>query len=214
LPANSLASQLREQRSEIIGREVETAALSLFDARGFGELTVEEIATEAGISVRTFYRYFTGKEEVLQRRIDRRSDALRAALVARPSDEAPLQSLRIALVTVQATEDDAMARRWIAVIIANPSVVKGVLGEIQLKRQAVLQEFFASRLGTTSDSLAATMLAAAVGGVIQAAHSRWFFHGGDLGETIASGLRVLERGISPDSTAWTEELDHELWGTS
>jgi hypothetical protein len=39
------------------------------------------------------------------------------------------------------------------------------------------------------------MLAAAVGGIVQEAHARWFLHGGDLGATIAEGLDVLEQGI-------------------
>ena len=67
--------------------ELEAVALRLFEERGFNEVTIEEIAAEAHISTRTFYRYFPAKEDVLQLRIDRRAEALRAALAARPGDE-------------------------------------------------------------------------------------------------------------------------------
>jgi AcrR family transcriptional regulator len=200
--AESLAGQLRAKRSEMMGLELEAVALRLFDERGFDEVNVEEIASEVGISVRTFYRYFAGKEDVFQRRIDRRSEALRAALSGRPTDESPLRSLRFALQDVLSAEDEALVRRWIAVIAATPSVVKGVLGGIQLKSQPVIAEFLGARLGVPSDALAPTMLAAAVGGVIQAAQTQWFFRGGDLGTTISEGLEVLERGIVPDLSAW------------
>ena len=199
----SLAVQLRVKRSEMMASELEAVALRLFEERGFGEVTVEDIALEAHISVRTFYRYFPGKEDVLQLQIDRRSEALRAALAARPADEPPLHSLRLALEEVVSAEDTAVIRRWIAVIAATPSVLKGVLGGIQLKGHRAIAEFFGARLGLPSDALVPTMLSAAAGGVIQAAQTRWYFQGGDLTTAISEGLDVLERGIGTDPASWS-----------
>src|SRR4029077_11743334 len=129
--------------------------------------------SQAHISARTFYRYFPSKEDVLQLQIDRRSAALQAALSARPADEPPLHSLRLALEEVVSSEDVVLLRRWIAVIAATPSVLRGVLGGIQLKRDLVIAEFFGARLGLPSDALVPKMLAAAAGGVIQAAQIQW-----------------------------------------
>ena len=58
-----------------------------------------------GSRPRTFYRYFPSKEDILQVRIERRSDALRSALAARPDGEPPLLSLRVALEEVLTNED-------------------------------------------------------------------------------------------------------------
>jgi AcrR family transcriptional regulator len=186
---------MRAKRSEMMLDEIEAVALRLFDERSFAEVTVEEIAREAGVSARTFYRYFVGKDAVLQRRIVRNSEALQAALSARPFGEPPLRSVRFALQDVLSGEDEGAVRRWIAILIATPSVVQGVLGAIQLHSQPVLAEFFAMRLGVTRDALPPVMLAAAVGGILQAAQTRWFLQGGDLGESIAEGLEILERGF-------------------
>jgi AcrR family transcriptional regulator len=179
--------------------ELEAVALRVFDERGFG-VPVEVVAAEAQVSVRTFYRYFPTKEEVLQLRIERRSQGLREALFARPVDESPLHSLRLAVAEVYAAQDPELLRRWTNVIANTPSVLKGVLGGIQLKSHAVIAEFFGTRLGLPSDALIPTMMAAAAGGVIQAAQARWYLLGGDLSTTISEGLEVLERGLG-DSVA-------------
>ncbi len=203
MATESLARQLRVKRSEMMLSELEAVALELFEQRGF-DVTIDEIAAEAQISVRTFYRYFPTKEDVLQLRIERRSEGLRAALAARPADEPPLHSLRVALGDVVSAEDPELVRRWSTVIASTPSVVKGVLGGIQLKGHGVIAEFLGARLGAPSDAVVPTMLAAAVGGVIQAAQTRWFLDGGDLAATISEGLEVLERGIGAEPSTWSD----------
>ena len=201
--AESLAAQLRHKRSEMMISEVAAVALRLFEERGFDAVTVDEIAAAAQISVRTFYRYFPAKEDVLQVNIDRRAGALRTALAERPADEAPLHSLRVALAVVVATEDPVLRRRWTSVVAATPGVLPGVLGGIQLKSLRTIAEFLGARLDLPSESLVPTMLAAAVGGVIQAASTQWFIHGGDLERAIAEGIEVLERGIGSDPQTWS-----------
>jgi hypothetical protein len=94
-----------------------------------------------------------------------------------------------------ADEDVALFRRWTTVVAATPSLLRPVLGGIQLKSQQVMADFLAARLGVAADALEPTMLAAAAGGVIQAAHTRWALLGGDLPKEISDGLEVLERAI-------------------
>jgi TetR/AcrR family transcriptional regulator, regulator of mycofactocin system len=209
--AGSLVGQLSARRSEQMILEVEAVALRLFDERGFGDVTVEDIATAAGISPRTFYRYFSSKEDVLQVRIDQRSKALRAALAVRPDSEQPLAALRTALEDVLSREDGARIRLWTDVIIATPSVLRGVYGGIQLKSHRVMAEFFARRFDLPVDGLVPSVLAAAAGGVVQAAQTRWIFHGGDLAATVAEGLRVLEVGTGADAHGWARSLARAEW---
>jgi AcrR family transcriptional regulator len=44
---------------------LEQAAMALFEERGYARTTVEDIAARAGLTERTFFRYFTDKREVL-----------------------------------------------------------------------------------------------------------------------------------------------------
>jgi AcrR family transcriptional regulator len=194
LAADSLVVQLRMKRSELMVQELEAVALRLFDQRGFKDVTVDEIASAAHISARTFYRYFPNKEDVLQVQIDRRSTRLRAALSERPASEEPLESLRLALADQLATEDMELLRRWIAIVAASPAVLNAVLGGIQLKIQRVIAEFFGARLGVPSDALIPTTMAAASSGIIQAAHIDWYLNGGDLITKVSEAFSVLEQG--------------------
>jgi AcrR family transcriptional regulator len=195
LPPPSLVQKTRQKRSELMLSELEAVALAMFEERGFATINVEEIAAEAQISTRTFYRYFPTKEDVLQVRIHRRADALRDALAERPTDEPPLHSLRLAVEVAVSAEDPVLLKRWIAVVAATPSALRAVLGGCILILDGMLAEFFGSRLGMPGDSLVPTMLAGAAGGVIKAAETRWLLSGGNLATTISEGLGVLEAAV-------------------
>lgn len=189
---SSLSAQLRGKRSELMTLQMEAIALRLFEERGFANVTVDELAVAAGTSVRTFYRYFPSKEDVLQVRVDQRAETLRRALAGRPSNEPSLRSLRLALTATYAEEDAALVRQWITVVASSAQLVRGVLGGVQMKVQGVIADFLTDRLGAEPDALAPIVLAAAVGGVVQASMYRWFANGGDLPGTIAEGLTALE----------------------
>ncbi len=203
LEDQSLAAQLRARRSEMMVGRLEHIALRLFEQRGFSAVTVDEIAAEAQISARTFYRYFPAKDDVLQVVIERRSEGLRVALTGRPDDEPPLQSLRRAFESVLSAEDPVAVRRWVGVVHATPSVLNAVVGGIQLKSERVIAEFLGSRLGLPGDALVPTMLAAAAGGIVLTAHTKWFFLGGDLAATVSESLEVLEAGVGTNSGIWS-----------
>lgn len=174
---------------------IAAVALALFEARGFAAVTVDDISAEAAISVRTFYRYFPAKEDLLLVMIRQRAAALAQALASRPTDEDPLHSLRMAAVTVVSAEDPASVRQWISVVADTPNILRTVMGANILELNSTIAQFLGSRLGMPSEALVPSTLAAAAGSVIQSAQTRWHLQGGDLAARISEALQVLEEGM-------------------
>lgn len=56
---------LNDRRRAATRADIERAAVELFSTKGYQAATVEDIADRAGVSIRTFYRYCSSKEEVL-----------------------------------------------------------------------------------------------------------------------------------------------------
>jgi AcrR family transcriptional regulator len=97
---------LRERHAARTREAIVSAAVELFDQRGFSETTVDEIAARADVAPRTFFRYFPTKEAVLFPDADAKSGRILAALAARPAGEHPFASL-VAVILGLADEMEA-----------------------------------------------------------------------------------------------------------
>src|SRR5512133_2706351 len=88
------ASGLRERKKLQTREALTRAALELFVERGYGETTLAEIAESAGVSTRTIFAYFAGKEDILFSSLQTMLDALAQALAERPAGTDTLAALR------------------------------------------------------------------------------------------------------------------------
>lgn len=92
-----MASPPQTVRSERTREALQQAALVRFLAQGVEGTTAEEIAADAGVSLRTFYRHFTSKHELLFADYDAGLHWFRTALAARPVGESILESVQAAI---------------------------------------------------------------------------------------------------------------------
>jgi AcrR family transcriptional regulator len=190
-----LTDELRVRRNEAMALELESVALRLFQEHGFGGVTVDMIAKEAGVSARTFYRTFPAKEDVFQLWIDARSTALHEEFAARPADETVFLAVRRGIEAQVAAEDVERLALWIDVVTQNPEVMASVLGGIQLKNEGTIAAFIAERIRAAPDDLVPLLLAGAFGRALLDAHARWYASGGDLEALVAESLDVLQRAV-------------------
>jgi AcrR family transcriptional regulator len=66
---------LRERKRQQTRRTLISAAMRLFNQKGYEQTTVAEIAATAGVSTKTFFNYFATKDEVLFPHLSGRIDA-------------------------------------------------------------------------------------------------------------------------------------------
>lgn len=98
---------LRERKKADTRRALSDAALSLAFERGLENVTRDEIAGLAGVSLRTFNNYFAGKYEALAYRQTERMRRSVAALRRRPADEPLWTSIsHVLLESLEADFDD------------------------------------------------------------------------------------------------------------
>ncbi|MGB3356413.1 MAG: TetR family transcriptional regulator [Mycobacterium sp.] len=85
---------------------IQSAADDLFGAKGYSNTTVRDIADAAGVTERTFFRYFSDKEALLIKDIEERLPVLGAEIRHRPAEEAPLTAIEGAFFAVAARLSD------------------------------------------------------------------------------------------------------------
>lgn len=90
----------REQNKVTTRQALTEAALRLFGARGFGAVTMEEVAAAAGVAPRTAFRYFPDKAELIFSDDSRVDQMLDRALAERPSEEGNFVAVRAALLSL------------------------------------------------------------------------------------------------------------------
>ena len=89
IPSLAMASQTRIPRAVSAARSREAildAALELFAEQGYDDTTTEQVAEQAGVSPRTFFRYFPTKESVVFYRDFGLMRRFEAELVARSAE--------------------------------------------------------------------------------------------------------------------------------
>jgi len=102
---------------------LERAALELFNERGFDRTTVAEIARRAGLTERSFYRYFGDKREVLFGGGDELERHLVRSLREAPAGADPLDALLAALADAAVVfRPKELLRIRHRVISANPQL--------------------------------------------------------------------------------------------
>ncbi|WP_336213832.1 TetR family transcriptional regulator [Nonomuraea sp. LPB2021202275-12-8] len=88
---------LLERKRQLVKDELSHVAAQLIARNGYEETTVEQIVEAAGVSRRTFFRYFRSKEDVIVEMITVVGERAIAELATRPAGEPPGVSVRHAL---------------------------------------------------------------------------------------------------------------------
>lgn len=111
--------------------EIAMAAKSLFVAKGFDNVGAEEIAAEAGVSLRTFYRYFTSKDEAMSPILAQGMANFAASIVGRPDVESLAVAAEAAFQENSANVGPENVHTLIRLLIDTPALRARWLDELR-----------------------------------------------------------------------------------
>ncbi|MBV8087786.1 MAG: TetR family transcriptional regulator [Chloroflexi bacterium] len=167
------------------------AALELYAERGFDNTTVADIAKRAGLTERTFFRYFSDKREVLFGGAHQLEDVMVRAVAAAPAPATALQSVAAGLhAAAELLESQRQfARQRQAIIKATPELHERELNKLSALSTALADALcrrgIESGLASFTGEIAVT--------VFKGAFARWVDNGNQepFARLIDASLRQL-----------------------
>jgi AcrR family transcriptional regulator len=190
---------LRERKKRATRQALHGAALRLVDARGFDCVTIDEIATAADVSPRTFFNYFGSKEDVIVNPDPDRVERLRVLLEQHGPDESPLTAVEDALL---ASLDEVTNRReeWLLrlrLVREIPALTPRHLAAFDAMER-VLVDDVARRTGLDgATDIYPVLMGAAAMAALRAAIMRWGAGDGrtSLPDLVHQSFAALREGL-------------------
>ena len=162
-------------------------------------MTVTELAREAGVTERTFFRHFPTKEAVLFQDYETQVEWLAEALARRPRSESVFDAVLAAIVSfpydLEVVRQAATARNE----LISAERIAGHLRVVQASFAAVLTDFVRMRYADIPDiELVAEVAGAALAAALVVAVEHWGRNGctGDLGAITASSMGLVRSGFA------------------
>ena len=199
-PAAQDAGARRGRPPGTSARALEVIALRLFAEQGFEATTVDQIAAAAGVSRRTFFRYFDSKAGVLWGEFDTEVATIRRLLDELPADLPVMTAVRQAVIAVNhyRAEDVPELRARMNLIGSVPALAASAAVHYDAWERAV-SEFVARRAGQPADSLYPLAVGRATLAACRAAYDRWVTHAdADLTVYLDAALLALAAGFRDD----------------
>jgi AcrR family transcriptional regulator len=164
---------LRDRRRRLVRDEIERIAIRMFLDRGVDSVSVEDIATAAGMSGRTFFRYYASKDDILRGYQRGLTDALVIAFESQPAGTGAVQALRAAYAETSHVDPAERTRvRALGRLLATaPAVHARSVGEAVLDDR--IEREFARRARTRRTDPRPAVLAAAVAAAASVAWNTW-----------------------------------------
>ena len=201
-PAEGLPPDRRERKKARTRRDLVEAAVRLFDERGFEGTTIEDITNAADVSPRTFFRYFTSKEEILFSEHQLSVDDLRNRLAECPDGEPLLVSVREAMLTIAGRIEENKDFHLLRIRLnAESPTVSAYALRVQQDWVRIIARALAKRLGANVyTDLRPMLIAGAANVAMRSALTRWGAGQGaeDLRKLTSEAFRLLESGFGLD----------------
>ncbi|MEV5536386.1 TetR family transcriptional regulator [Saccharopolyspora shandongensis] len=193
------ACGLRERKKRATRQALQQAAVRLFLDRGMDAVTIEDICARAEVSPRTFFNYFTAKEEVLVPWDPESVASTARRILAQPAERSPL---RVAHVALGEAIDAAMAapiwRDQARLLRDHPEALRRIVLASRAL-EAALADGLAQRLGRDRADRYVRLLAATAITAMRSSIQSWHEADPDtdLHDFLDEAFDLLGRGLPP-----------------
>jgi AcrR family transcriptional regulator len=182
MPGRPDDSSLRLKKQQFVRSEIWNTAVDLFAEHGYDRTTVDDIAIAAGVSRRTFFRYFASKDDVMVQATDTYGDLLVDA-VKESAGAAPLQIIERAVRRLAAfVVVQPRARLAMQIVLENPSARGAQLSEYSVITERVAEAFAAAGAGASGH--APTLLASLTFVLLNRVFQSWYERSGEIGPIV------------------------------
>lgn len=194
---NSNASKdtsLRDARKLRTKRALKDAALRLFATHGYEPTTTEEIAEKAGVSARTFFRYFPTKESVLFEGEGLWLETFADIYCSKPEELSDFDAICAALIDLAPTiVGRRVALRLYERSVASSPILRGLKYDQVEQSVLTVASAIAVRRGLKAPDEACMLLAAVVNLAHRRALERWIIGPADVdfGQVIAEEFGLV-----------------------
>jgi AcrR family transcriptional regulator len=113
---------LRERRKLETRQRLLQAAKEHFEEHGYDDVTVADIAADAGVSVKTLFQHFRSKEDLLLAELTEIHDDMLRALRERDRSRTPLQAVTDWIIEWEARRPPDGFDRFVRMVGTGPSV--------------------------------------------------------------------------------------------
>jgi mycofactocin system transcriptional regulator len=173
---------------------IEKVALELFEARGFRETSADDIAAAAGISRRTFFRYFESKSNILFGGFEALLRDLEEWFSSVPDDRPMFEVIADAVLRFNRMHSDGpVAHRARMKLILQTPALRANAALRNAEWLAVVARFAARRMAAPPESLGPQLAAHVTLGASNAAYEQWLRdESSDLAELVHRAFRMAQ----------------------
>ena len=166
---------LQARKQQLVRDAIWDAATDLFAQRGFDETTVDDIAEAAGISRRSFFRYFSSKSDLMAQGIVSYGSALTDAIDACPPTYSPAQVFRETVLQVaEQSAANPRTRKIMQVAARYPTAREAQMSRLAELQNRVAEAFERRYRRTSEDYLTPGVLAGLTLSVLAVTFRAWF----------------------------------------
>jgi AcrR family transcriptional regulator len=167
------SGSLQSRKQDFVRGAIWDAAIDLFVDKGFDETTVDDIAAAAGVSRRSFFRYFASKGDLMGQGIVEYGTALSELIGACPPATPAMDVVHRTVVAIaEAALAQPRTRKIIQISLNSASARQAQLSRMA-DAQATVARAFAARRGKNA-AIAPKLLAGLTFSILDVTFCLWF----------------------------------------